>query len=167
MSWAAATQAMAQSIPTLVFALIIFLIIVILVAKGKVSWKGKGLTVGRRESQDLERQILRAQLDIAESSTVEIIRQLPEELQNYRGYYVAERCNDRVARWISLNHLSKDPLYKSVKKEEIHAVCFSLMDREKVVNPEFVAALDKSVDALIDKLVDIRVYFEQKFKEKD
>lgn len=166
MSWAAATQAMAQSIPTLIFALIIFLIIVILVVKGKISWKGKGLSVGEQQaSQDLERQILRAQMDICESSTVEIIRQLPEELQNYRGYYIAERCGDRVARWISLNHLSKDSLYKNLKKEEIHAVCFSLMDREKAVSPDFITALDKAVDTLIDKLVDIRVYFEEKSKD--
>lgn len=166
MSWAEAASNLGKSLPTLIFALVVFIITIILVLTGKVSFKTKNLQVGQQASQDLERQILRAQMDICESSTVEIIRQLPEELQNYRGYYIAERCGDRVARWISLNHLSKDSLYKNLKKEEIHAVCFSLMDREKVVNPDFMTALDKAVDTLIDKLVDIRIYFEEKSKGK-
>ena len=166
MSWAEAASNLGKSLPTLIFALVVFIITIILVLTGKVSFKTKNLQVGGQASQDLERQILRAQLDIAESATVDVIRQLPEDFANYRGYYIAEKVFDRVARWITLNHLSKDTLYKNMKKDEIHSICFSLMDKDKVVNPEFVAALDRSVDQLLDKLVDIRVYFEEKEKGK-
>lgn len=167
MSWAEAAANLGKSLPTLIFAFAVFITGIILIATGKISFSGKGLSVGEQQkSQELERQILRAQLDIAESSTVEVIRQLPEAFQNYRGYYIAEKVFDRVARWITLNHLSKDTLYKNLKKEEIHSICFSLMDKDKVINPEFITALDKSVDALLDKLVDVRAYFEEKDKER-
>lgn len=162
MSWAEAASNLGKSLPTLIFALVVFIIGIILVAKGKITFHGKGLTIGeKKESQELERKILKTQLEMGEASITEMIRGLPKEYQNYKGYYIGEKVYDKVVKWIALNNITKDDFYKSIKKEEIHNLVYNLMDKTKLNNPDFIMALDPAVDSLIDRLVDIRSFYEK------
>ena len=49
MSWAEAASNLGKSLPTLIFALVVFIIGIILVAKGKITFQGKGLTIDQKK----------------------------------------------------------------------------------------------------------------------
>lgn len=160
MSWASATQAMAQSIPTLIFALVVFVIIVILVLTGKVTWKGKGLTVGeKKDSQNLERTIIRAQIETAEAAAEKIIKMLPPELNNWRAKYCCERVFDETIKWIYLNHITNDDIYIELKQNTVKKIILRITDDEFFRTPEAEKMFDEEVAKLIKKFVEIRNFY--------
>lgn len=162
MSWSDFGAAVVNSIPALIFCLIIFLILVILVITGKIKFQGKGLTVGeQKKNMDLERTIIRAQIETAEASAEKIIKLLPPELQNYRGKYISEKCFDVMIRAVYLNHIEDTPIYIGIKQDTIKRLVLQLSDAEFFKSHEAEEILDKEVERLIKKFVEIRQYYEK------
>lgn len=161
MSWAEAAANLGKSLPTLIFALVVFLIFIILVVKGKISFQGKGLTVGQK-SQELERTIIRAQIEVAEASSEKLIKLLPSDLQNWRGKYISEKCFDEMIKAVYLNHIEDTEVYISIKQDTIKRLVLQLSDSEYFKTAEAEQLLDKEVERLIKKFVAIRKFYEEK-----
>lgn len=160
MSWAAFCEAVINSIPAMLFALIVFIVVVVLVVKGKIQFKGKGLTVGEQQkNMDLERTIIRAQIETAEAAAEKIIKMLPPELNNWRAKYCCERVFDETIKWIYLNHITNDDIYIELKQNTVKKIILRITDDEFFRTPEAEKMFDEEVAKLIKKFVEIRNFY--------
>ena len=119
------------SMMTSICALIILL--AYLVKKGIFSFRGKGLTVGISNEEELS--IVRKQIEFCSADTNNMLRDImkvvPEntEINIYKAKYTIERVFDEMVKIVALNNISTDSTYIMLKQELIWSIVSN-------INPE-------------------------------
>ena len=144
---------------TLLFAAGLIICIIVMIKKGIFSFNKNGIKIGN--SGETERRIIRAQLDAATASNQYIMEHLPEKLRNDHGKLVAELCFDKVVEWIILNNLTDDPIYISLKQEQILTTILSNTTDTFFRTPECMNFFNEEVEKLIKKLYKIKIFYEK------
>ena len=133
----------------------------ILVKKGLVSFKGKGLKVGVSNEEELA--IVRTQIQWCESDCKDMLRELTKELPGgsemnvYKAKYTIERVLDCLVQIVIFNHISLEPTYIKLKQDLIWSVVSE-------INPEPVwdklePSIRERVENAIRNLYEIRQYY--------
>lgn len=110
---------------------------------------------------ELERTIIRAQIEVAEASAEKLIKLLPQELQNWRGKYISEKCFDEMVKAVYLNHIEDTEIYIGIKQDTIKRLVLQLSESEFFKSAEAEQLLDKEVEKLIKRFVEIRNFYEK------
>lgn len=145
------------SIITLGFILVLIVVGIILARKGLLSIKTKSVTIGLRES---ERQIIRSQMMFVDSAIEEFYDKIPkfEGRNEYQLKYICELVIDSYYKAIALNHISKDPVYRGIKKGEVLKIILSNTNNAAFRDDHFKCEVEKEVDRVYDSLIEIREY---------
>ena len=133
----------------------------ILVKKGLISFKGKGLKVGVSNEEELA--IVRTQIQWCESDCKDMLRELTKSLpectgmNEYKAKYTVERVLDELIKIVIFNHVTLEPTYIRMKQDLIWSVVSE-------VNPEPVwdklePLVRDRVAAAIKSLYEIRQYY--------
>lgn len=146
-----------------VFVIVVGAFLAYLSKKGLFSFKAKGLQFGR--GQDLERLILRQQLQYIDAAVEEAMTEIVKKdtWNNWKSKYTAEVVKDCLQRMVSFNHLSMDRSYVLVKQLEVWAC----IQKNDMVDPyyssdEFKQLIYRWTEDCIKDLLDIRKYYEVK-----
>ena len=74
---------------------------------------------------------------------------------------VAEVCFDKVVEWIILNNLTDDPIYISLKQEQILTTVLTNTTDSFFRTPECMNFFNEEVEKLIKKLYKIKIFYEK------
>lgn len=147
-----------NGIPVLVFIMLVLLGLYWSAKRGLVSFKGKGLSVGKTRENEL--RIIREQMQAMEYMADASINSLPEELRTgssyYRAKYVIAKFRDLMEQCIIYNHITKDPIYIRLKQDEAYNIIMKLTDDKFFRTPEFKAYLNDLVKSILETCVDVR-----------
>lgn len=140
-----------------VFIIVLIIIGCVLLKKGYLSIKTKSVSLGLRES---ERQIIRSQMMFIDSAIEEFYDKIPnfEGRNEYQLKYICELIIDSYYRAVALNHISKDPVYRSIKKGEVLKIILSNTSMPVFRDDHFKCEVEKEVDRVYDSLMEIRDY---------
>ena len=110
----------------------LIILLAYLVKKGIFSFRGKGLTVGISNEEELS--IVRKQIEFCSADTNNMLRDImkvvPENTENiYKAKYTIERVFDELVKIVVLNHISTDSTYIMLKQELIWSIVSN-------INPE-------------------------------
>lgn len=128
--------------------------------KGLFSFQGKGVKIGGFW-QDLERRIIRQQLQYVTASIEEFFSEIERKStwNEWKAKYTAEKVKDVFESAISFNHISKDHVYTSVKCKEVWSQIQTIgMDDPYYRSTEFKSLIYSFVEKTIADMVDIREY---------
>ena len=162
-----ATQAVSQAAVTIPLAnllviagVVVFVVVAVLFAikKGWISFKGKGLDVGYSE---IERKIIRQQMQLMHSEVDALVQVLPKDLEHYRTKYVLSKVKDCFEEMIIYNHITDDDEYIGLKQIEICNMVLKLTDHEYFRTPEFKEFAYKFIADVIKRFVRIRKYYQK------
>lgn len=139
-----------------VSALVILL--AILVKKGLISFKGKGLKVGNNE---IERTIIRNQIMFVKTEISDFYNRIPnfEGRDEWRLKYVMEKCLDVIVDAISLNHLTLEPVYVDLKCRAVWDEVLQNADNTNILTDDFKKVVYDETKHIIEKLIEIREYY--------
>lgn len=137
--------------------LLLVLLVIICSRFGLIKIKTDKLTIGR-ESSELERTIMRNQIEYAEVSIKAFEQKLkkPDGYDIYRGKYVTERVFDEIVKWIAFNHIRTDDHYVGIKQASIWDLIQTLVERNEFRSDDFKVSVNKYVEKTIKNLVAIR-----------
>lgn len=139
----------------------LIILFAILVKKGLISFKGKGLKVGVSNEEELA--IVRTQIQWCESDCKdmlrELIKKLPEDLEMnvYKAKYTIERVLDCFVQIIIFNHISLEPTYIKLKQDLIWSVVSEI--NPEPVWDELESSIRERVENAIRNLYEIRQYY--------
>lgn len=139
----------------------LIILFAILVKKGLISFKGKGLKVGVSNEEELA--IVRTQIQWCESDCKdmlrELIKKLPEdsEMDVYKAKYTIERVLDCLVQIIIFNHISLEPTYIKLKQDLIWSVVSEI--NPEPVWDELEPSIRERVENAIRNLYEIRQYY--------
>lgn len=110
----------------------LIILLAYLVKKGIFSFKGKGLTVGISNEEELS--IVRKQIEFCSADTNNMLRDIMKTADNteiniYKAKYTIERVFDEMIKIVVLNHISTDSTYIMLKQELIWSIVSN-------INPE-------------------------------
>lgn len=145
-----------NAIPVLIVCGAAIVVLSILGKYGLLNIHTKNFTLG---VSDKERQIIRNQLEFAESFCMSFKIPKVEGYNEYIGKYILERMYDEVVKWISFNHITDDDVYVHIKQEKVFNLIQTLAQREEYKSDEFKELVDKGVETLIKELIKIRKYY--------
>ena len=74
----------------------------------------------------------------------------------YKTRYILELCANEIVNWISFNHINPDSAYVSIKQEKMKSIIRSMDVDPTFTSKEFEKQVDKWVEEIINKLVEIR-----------
>ena len=139
-----------------VSALVILL--AILVKKGLISFKGKGLEVGNNEA---ERTIIRNQIMFVKTEISDFYNRIPnfEGRDEWRLKYIMEKCLDVIVDAISLNHLTLEPVYVDLKCRAVWDEVLQNADNTNILTDDFKKVVYDETKHIIEKLIEIREYY--------
>lgn len=94
----------------------------VLVKKGLISFKGKGLKVGH--SDDEERTIIRTQIQWCEADVESMLREIVNNSMEvndniYKACYTVEKVLDELVKIVIFNHITLEPQYIKLKQDLI------------------------------------------------
>lgn len=144
-----------------VFVIVVGAFLAYLSKKGLFSFQGKGLQFGR--GQDLERTIIRRQLEYVDAAVEEAFTEIEhtDTWEEWKSRFVAEKVKDCLQRTISFNHISNEKSYVSVKKLEVWAAIQSIgMTHQYYKSQEFKDLVYKWVEDTLEDLLSIRKHYE-------
>lgn len=128
--------------------------------KGLLSVNIKGVSIGNGE---LERTIVRNQIDYCKSAVDAFVNSLPETEENkWRRRYIGELIFDVFVECISYNHINKSNFYIDNKTEKIWATIIKYSNEDEYRTQEFRNHISNKSREVFERLVDIRDYYSQK-----
>lgn len=127
--------------------------------KGIFQFQGKGLKIGYW--QDLERTIIRQQLQYVNAAIEETFSEIKKTKtwNEWKSRYVAERVKDIFQECVIYNHIGKGRTYIQVKCKAVWAGIQEIgMEDEYYRSNEFKSLIYNFVEKTIEDLVSIREY---------
>ena len=166
MEWLASILNNPNSWKSFIFFFITLIILIILVKKGIISFKGKGLTVGNNDERDIERTIIRSQIQYVKSAVSDFYDDIPDfpNRDEWRLKYICERIISVFTDIISFNHISKEKIYTEMKQASIWAVIINNTAADIMTSDEFKDIVYKKTEEILDKLISIREYYKKEDK---
>ena len=167
MEWLASVLNNPNSWKSFIFFFITLITLIILVKKGIISFKGKGLTVGNNETErDIERTIIRSQIQYVKSAVSDFYDDIPDfpNRDEWRLKYICERIISVFTNIISFNHISKEKIYTEMKQSEIWAVIINNTTADIMTSDEFKNVVYTKTAEILDKLISIRDYYKNEEK---
>ena len=166
MEWLASILNNPNSWKSFIFFFITLIILIILVKKGIISFKGKGLTVGNNDERDIERTIIRSQIQYVKSAVSDFYDDIPDfpNRDEWRLKYICERIISVFTDIISFNHISKEKIYTEMKQASIWAVIINNTAADIMTSDEFKDVVYKKTEEILDKLISIREYYKKEDK---
>lgn len=130
----------------------------VLVKKGLVSFKGKGLKVG---NNDTERTIIRNQIMFVKTEISDFYNKIPdfEGRDDWRLKYIMEKCLDVLVDAISLNHVTLEPVYVDLKCRAVWDEVLQNSDNAHILTEDFKKVVYDETKHIIEKLIEIREYY--------
>ena len=138
----------------------LIILLAILVKKGLISFKGKGLKVG---NNDTERTIIRNQIMFCKTEISDFYNKIPnfEGRDDWRLKYIMEKCLDVFVDAISLNHITTEPVYMELKCRAVWDEVLQNADNANILTEEFKKVVYDETKVIIEKLIEIREYYNQ------
>ena len=166
MEWLASVLNNPNSWKSFIFFFITLITLIILVKKGIISFKGKGLTVGNNDERDIERTIIRSQIQYVKSAISDFYDDIPnfEGRDEWRLRYICEKIISVFTDIISFNHISKEKIYVQMKQASIWAVIINNTTADIMTSDEFKDVVYANVAEILDKLIEIREYYKNEEK---
>ena len=152
---------------TLLFAAGLIICIIIMIKKGTISFKGKGLTVGNsNDERDIERTIIRSQIQYVKSAVSDFYDDIPDfpNRDEWRLKYICERIVSVFTDFISFNHISKEKIYVQMKQASIWEVIINNTAASIMTSDEFKDVVYAKTAEILDKLIEIREYYKNEEK---
>ena len=152
---------------TLLFAAGLIICIIIMIKKGIISFKGKGLTVGNsNDERDIERTIIRSQIQYVKSAVSDFYDDIPDfpERDEWRLKYICEKIVSVFTDIISFNHISKEKIYTEMKQASIWEVIINNTAASIMTSDEFKDVVYTKTAEILDKLISIREYYKKEDK---
>ena len=161
MEWLASVLNNPNSWKSFIFFFITLITLIILVKKGIISFKGKGLTVGNNDERDIERTIIRSQIQYVKSAVSDFYDDIPDfpNRDEWRLKYICERIISVFTDFISFNHISKEKIYTEMKQASIWAVIINNTAADIMTSDEFKNVVYAKTEEILDKLISIREYY--------
>ena len=130
----------------------------ILVKKGLISFKGKGLKVG---NSDTERTIIRNQIMFVKTEISDFYNRIPdfEGRDEWRLKYIMEKCLDVLVDAVSRNHLTLEPVYVNLKCRAVWDEVLQNSDNTNILTDDFKKVVYDETKHIIEKLIEIREYY--------
>ena len=130
----------------------------VLVKKGLISFKGKGLKVG---NNDTERTIIRNQIMFVKTEISDFYNRIPyfEGRDEWRLKYIMEKCLDVLVDAISLNHLTLEPVYLELKCRAVWDEVLQNSDDANILTDDFKKTVYDETKHIIEKLIEIREFY--------
>ena len=134
------------------------ILLAILVKKGLISFKGKGLKVGNSE---VERTIIRNQIMFVKTEISDFYNRIPdfEGRDEWRLKYIMEKCLDVIVDAVSLNHLTLEPVYVDLKCRAVWDEVLQNADNVNILTDDFKKVVYDETKHIIEKLIEIREYY--------
>lgn len=136
------------------------ILLAVLVKKGLISFKGKGLKVGVSNEEELA--VVRTQIQWCEADCEAMLRDISNtfsetEMDEYKAKYTVERVLDELVKIVIFNHICLEPQYVKLKQDLVWSVVSS-------INPEPIwnnlePIVKERVGAVIRTLYEIRMYY--------
>ena len=152
---------------TLLFAAGLIICIIVMIKKGTISFKGKGLTVGNgNDERDIERTIIRSQIQYVKSAVSDFYDDIPDfpNRDEWRLKYICERIVSTFTDFISFNHISKEKIYVQMKQASIWEVIINNTAASIMTSDEFKDVVYAKTAEILDKLIEIREYYKNEEK---
>ena len=151
---------------TLLFAAGLIICIIVMIKKGIISFKGKGLTVGNNDERDIERTIIRSQIQYVKSAVSDFYDDIPDfpERDEWRLRYICEKIVSVFTDIISFNHISKEKIYTEMKQASIWEVIINNTAASIMTSDEFKDVVYTKTEEILDKLISIREYYKKENK---
>ena len=152
---------------TLLFAAGLIICIIIMIKKGIVSFKGKGLTVGNsNDERDIERTIIRSQIQYVKSAVSDFYDDIPDfpNRDEWRLKYICEKIISVFTDFISFNHINREKIYVQMKQASIWAVIINNTTASIMTSDEFKDTVYAKTAEILDKLIEIREYYKKEDK---
>lgn len=140
----------------LIFAMIFASILIVLAATGMVRIDTGAFQMG---ADHRERDIIRQQIEWSHSYVMGLESRIKVDKSDFGGYktkYILELCANEIVNWISFNHINPDSAYVSIKQEKMKSIIRSMDVDPVFTSKEFERQIDKWVEEIINKLVEIR-----------
>ena len=133
-------------------------LLAVLVKKGLISFKGKGLKVGNK---DIERTIIRNQIIFCKTELSDFYSKIPnfEGRDEWRLKYIIEKCLDVFVDAISLNHITLEPVYVDLKCRVVWDEVLQNADNASILTDDFKKVVYDETKHIIEKLIEIREYY--------
>lgn len=143
-------------IAIIVVAVLIFALVFMIIKaakKGLFSFSKGGISIG---IADREREIIKTQLDKAESAITSFYNKMGFKRDDYRKLYIMSEVEDLLYKAVAVNHINTSPTYVSLKQDAVWSTICSHAE----VNPgeELHTKVNEALEKLIRELVDIRLY---------
>ena len=166
MEWLASVLNNPNSWKSFIFFFITLITLIILVKKGIISFKGKGLTVGNNNERDIERTIIRSQIQYVKSAVSDFYDDIPDfpNRDEWRLKYICEKIISVFTNIISFNHISREKIYRELKQSEIWAVIINNTTSDIMTSDEFKDTVYAKTAEILDKLIEIREYYKNEEK---
>lgn len=134
------------------------ILLAILVKKGLISFKGKGLKVGNSE---VERTIIRNQIMFVKTEISDFYNRIPDfdGRNEWRLKYIMEKCLDVIVDAISLNHLTLEPVYVDLKCRAVWDEVLQNADNTNILTDDFKKVVYDETKHIIEKLIEVREYY--------
>ena len=158
MEWLASILNNPNSWKSFIFFFITLIILIILVKKGIISFKGKGLTVGNNET---ERTIIRNQIMFVNTEISDFYNKIPffDGRDEWRLKFIMEKCLDVFIDAISLNHMTLEPMYVELKCRAVWDEVLQNADNPTILSDDFKKTIYDETKKIIEKLISIREYY--------
>jgi hypothetical protein len=143
-------------IAIIVVAVLIFALVFMIIKaakKGLFSFSRGGISIG---IADREREIIKTQLDKAESSITGFYNKMGYKRDDYRKLYIMSEVEDLLYKAVAVNHINTSPTYISLKQEAVWSVI--CQHAETNLDEDLHAKVNEALEKLIRELVDIRTY---------
>ena len=150
-----------------IFFFITLIILIILVKKGIISFKGKGLKIDNgNDARDIERTIIRSQIQYVKSAVSDFYDDIPDfpNRDEWRLKYICEKIISVFTDIISFNHISREKIYLQMKQAAIWAVIINNTTASIMTSDEFKDTVYTNVAEILDKLIEIREYYKNEEK---
>lgn len=131
----------------------IIVIVIWAIKTGLISFKGKGLSVGKADS---ESKIRNMQQVYAKSLFESTISDLPKECDYYHKRFVISQCLDEVERMIRENHITSDDCYIETEFQIIYNIVIMNTTMEYFRSDKFQKYLRDLITKLVKQLESIR-----------
>lgn len=147
-----------NSVKSFIFFFITLITLVVLVKKGVISFKGKGLTVGNSET---ERTIIRNQIMFCKTEISDFYSRIPnfEGRNEWRLRFIMEKCLDVLIDAVSLNHITIEPVYIELKCRAVWNEVLQNSEDPRVLTDDFKKVVYEETKKIIEKLVEIREFY--------
>lgn len=139
------------------------ILLAILAKKGLISFKGKGLKVGNSDSMEIERNIIRSQMQYVKSAVSDFYDDIPnfEGRDEWRLRFICEKIVSIFMDIISLNHISREKIYTEMKQASVWAVIINNTSSNIITSDDFKSVVYTKTAEILDKLVSIREYYKE------